>query len=76
MRPTSTVGVVPYPEGKAGYPKVSLLFNWAWMVNDKSVDKDIAWEWMRAVSEPDLDLQLAELEGYLPSGRQTLTRRT
>ena len=64
--PDVNFGVVPYPEGEAGYPKVSLLFNWAWMVNDKSSDKDIAWEWMRAVSDPDLDLQLAELEGYLP----------
>lgn len=58
--------VVPYPEGPEGYPKVSLLFNWAWMVNDRSNNKDLAWEWMRTVSNPATDLELAKLEGYLP----------
>ncbi|GAT74265.1 extracellular solute-binding protein [Microbacterium hydrocarbonoxydans] len=64
--PDVNFGVVPYPEGPEGYPQVSLLFNWAWMVNSQSPDAEIAWDWMRAVSDPELDLGLAELEGYLP----------
>lgn len=58
--------VVPYPEGPTGYPKVSLLFNWAWMVNDRSDNKDLAWEWMKTVANPATDLELAQVEGYLP----------
>ena len=64
--PEISFGVVPYPEGEAGYPKGSLLFNWAWMVNDRSDEKDIAWAWMRAISNAELDLELAKLEGYMP----------
>ncbi|MEL0626157.1 extracellular solute-binding protein [Salinibacterium amurskyense] len=64
--PDVNFGVVPYPSGDAGYPKVSLLFNWAWMVNDNSANKDLAWDWMRAISDPELDLELAQLEGYMP----------
>jgi len=64
--PKVKFAVVPYPEGVAGYPKVSLLFNWAWMVNEKSANKDVAWDWMRTVANPTLDLELSKLEGYLP----------
>ncbi|TFD09402.1 MULTISPECIES: ABC transporter substrate-binding protein [unclassified Cryobacterium] len=64
--PQVNFAVVPYPDGEAGYPQVSLLFNWAWMVNDNSPNKDIAWDWMRTVSDPELDLELAQLEGYMP----------
>ncbi|CAO1653126.1 extracellular solute-binding protein [Salinibacterium sp. NYA9b] len=64
--PEVKFGVVPYPTGDAGYPKVSLLFNWGWMVNDSSQNKDLAWDWMRAISDPELDLELAQLEGYMP----------
>ncbi|WP_010203593.1 ABC transporter substrate-binding protein [Salinibacterium sp. PAMC 21357] len=64
--PEVNFGVVPYPTGDAGYPKVSLLFNWGWMVNDNSANKDLAWDWMRAISDPKLDLELAKLEGYMP----------
>jgi ABC-type glycerol-3-phosphate transport system substrate-binding protein len=64
--PDVNFDVAPYPEGPAGYPKVSLLFNWAWMVNDKSSNKELAWEWIRTVSNPETDLELAQLEGYLP----------
>lgn len=64
--PEVNFGVVPYPTGDAGYPKVSLLFNWGWMVNDNSANKDLAWDWMRAISDPELDLELAKLEGYMP----------
>jgi multiple sugar transport system substrate-binding protein len=64
--PDVNFAVVPYPEGNAGYPQVSLLFNWAWMVNDNSDNKDLAWEWMRAISDPELDLELAQLESYMP----------
>ncbi len=58
--------VAPYPEGPDGYPKVSLLFNWGWMVNGDSPDAELAWDWIRAVSDPETDLELAKLEGYLP----------
>ncbi|MBH0023438.1 ABC transporter substrate-binding protein [Salinibacterium sp. SWN248] len=64
--PDVNFGVVPYPTGDAGYPKVSLLFNWAWMVNANSENSDLAWDWMRAISDPELDLELAQLEGYMP----------
>ncbi len=71
--PTVRFGVVPYPEGPEGYPKVSLLFNWAWMVNDRSPNKDLAWEWMRTVANPATDLELAELEGYLPVWKENFS---
>jgi len=58
--------VAPYPVGPAGYPKVSLLFNWGWMVNDKSPRKDVAWDWLRTVGNAKTDLAVAKLEGYLP----------
>lgn len=58
--------VAPYPSGPDGYPRVSLLFNWAWMVYNEGPHQDIAWDWIRAVANPDLDLELAKLEGYLP----------
>jgi multiple sugar transport system substrate-binding protein len=64
--PDVKYAVAPYPEGDAGYPKVSLLFNWAWMVNERSENKDIAWEWIRAMSNPETDMKLAKLEGYMP----------
>lgn len=56
----------PYPDGPSGYPKVSLLFNWAWQVNGKSPKADIAWDWMRTTFDQQTDLELAKLEGYLP----------
>lgn len=65
--------VVPYPEGPDGYPKVSLLFNWAWMVSDRSSNKDLAWEWMRTVASPATDLELAKVEGYLPVWTENFT---
>ena len=58
--------IAPYPDGPAGYPQVSLLFNWAWMVNANSPCADAAWDWIRSVSNPETDMALAELEGYLP----------
>lgn len=64
--PDLEYAVAPYPEGPAGYPKVSLLFNWGWMVNADSPCADVAWEWIDAVSNPETDLELAKLEGYLP----------
>jgi len=64
--PDLEYAVAPYPEGPAGYPKVSLLFNWGWMVNADSPCADVAWEWLDAVSNPETDLELAKLEGYLP----------
>jgi multiple sugar transport system substrate-binding protein len=54
------------PNGPAGYPGLSLLFGWSWMVNNTSPDKDIAWDWIRTVSNIEMDLELAQLEGYLP----------
>ena len=56
----------PYPSGPAGYPKVSLLFNWAWNVNGKSPKADLAWDWIRTTFTAQTDLDLAKLEGYLP----------
>ena len=64
--PEVEYAVAPYPVGPAGYPKVSLLFNWGWMVNADSPCVDAAWAWIDAVSNPETDLELAELEGYLP----------
>lgn len=58
--------VVPLPSGPAGYPKVSLLFNWALMVNARSPRKDAAWDWIRSMADVRKDAELAELEGYLP----------
>lgn len=54
------------PEGPAGYPGLSLLFSWSWMVNKFSPNKDIAWDWIRTVSNPETDLGLAKVEGYHP----------
>ncbi len=58
--------VAPLPEGPGGYPGLSLLFSWSWMVNEYSPNKDIAWDWMRTISNAKMDLDLAKLEGYLP----------
>ena len=58
--------VSPLPHGPAGYPGLSLLFSWSWMVNNQSPNKDIAWDWIRTVSNAKMDLELAKLEGYLP----------
>ncbi len=54
------------PDGPAGYPGLSLLFGWSWMVNNTSPDKEIAWDWIRTISNKEMDLELAQLEGYLP----------
>lgn len=58
--------IAPYPTGPEGYPQVSVLFNWSWMVNASSPNSEIAWDWIRSVSNPETDLDLAELEAYLP----------
>jgi len=54
------------PDGPAGYPGLSLLFGWSWMVNNQSPNKEIAWDWIRTISNKEMDLELAQLEGYLP----------
>lgn len=58
--------VAALPEGPAGYPRLSLLFSWAWMVFNKGPNQDIAWDWIRSVSNVEDDLALAKLEGYQP----------
>jgi multiple sugar transport system substrate-binding protein len=58
--------IAALPEGPAGYPGLSLLFGWSWMVFNNSPNKDIAWDWMRAQATDKVDLDLAKLEGYLP----------
>lgn len=64
--PDINYAVAPLPEGPGGYPGLSLLFSWSWMVNKFSPNKDIAWDWIRAVSNPETDMDLAQLEGYNP----------
>jgi len=54
------------PVGPGGYPGLSLLFGWSWMVNQYSPNKELAWDWVRTVSNAKMDLDLAKLEGYLP----------
>lgn len=58
--------IAALPEGPGGYPGLSLMFSWSWMVNQFSPHKDIAWDWVRTVSNPETDMDLAKLEGYLP----------
>ncbi len=58
--------IAALPDGPAGYPRLSLLFSWAWMVNNKSPNKGIAWDWVRSVCNLNTDIDLAKLEGYLP----------
>jgi ABC-type glycerol-3-phosphate transport system substrate-binding protein len=36
------------------------------MVNNQSPNKEIAWDWIRTISNKEMDLELAQLEGYLP----------
>lgn len=64
--PDVNYAVAPLPEGPGGYPGLSLLFGWSWMVNKFSPHADIAWDWVRAVSNEKTDLELAKLEGYHP----------
>ena len=65
--------IAPLPDGPAGYPRLSLLFSWAWMVNSKSPNKDIAWDWVRSVSNVKTDIDLAKLEGYLPVWKEAFS---
>lgn len=58
--------VASLPKGPVIQPKVSLLFNWALMVNARSPRRELAWDWMRSMADPAKDAALAEVEGYLP----------
>ena len=58
--------IAALPEGPGGYPGLSVLFGWSWMVFNNSPNKDLAWDWMRAQATDKADLDLAKLEGYLP----------
>jgi ABC-type glycerol-3-phosphate transport system substrate-binding protein len=64
--PSINYKIAALPEGPKGYPGLSLLFGWSWMVFNKSPNKDLAWDWMRAQANNQVDLDLAKLEGYLP----------
>jgi ABC-type glycerol-3-phosphate transport system substrate-binding protein len=64
--PNINYKIAALPEGPAGYPGLSLLFGWSWMVFNGGPNKDIAWDWMRAQATDKVDLDLAKLEGYLP----------
>lgn len=63
--PDVEYAVAPYPTGPQGYPQVSLLFNWAYIVNAKGEQQELAWDWLRTF-DAETDLAVAELEGYLP----------
>lgn len=64
--PDLDYAVVPLPTGPGGYPKVSLLFNWAFMVYAKGPHQELAWDWLRVTFDDKTDLKIAEMEGYLP----------
>lgn len=64
--PDLDYAVVPLPNGPGGYPKVSLLFNWAYMVYAKGPHQELAWDWLRMTFDAEMDLRIAEMEGYLP----------
>jgi ABC-type glycerol-3-phosphate transport system substrate-binding protein len=64
--PNIKYAVAPMPTGPKGYPGLSLLFSHAWNVNKFGQNKDMAWEWLRFVSNEQMDADLAQLEGYMP----------
>jgi len=72
--PTINYGVAPMPEGPAGYPGLSLLFSHSWMVYKYGPHKDIAMDWLRTYLTPEVDWDLAQLEGYLPVFKSNMAR--
>lgn len=72
--PKVNFAVAPMPVGPGGYPGLSLFFSHSWMVNKFSPNKDLAWEWLRYVSNQQTDWDLAKLEGYQPVWKDNLAR--